>query len=75
MTGFPAQRIGIEDIGLIKVGSIADLVLFNPNKIKDKNSMSNPGVAPAGIEQVFMKGELVLEKNKRISEKMLGQVF
>ena len=75
MTGFPAKRLGIEDLGIIKVGAIADLVLFNPKKIKDQNSMSHPGVPPIGIEQVWMKGKLVLEKGKRMSERLFGQVF
>ena len=75
MTGFPAKRLGIEDIGIIKVSGIADLVLFNPKVIKDQNSMSNPSVHPIGIEQVWMKGELVLEKGRRMSDKLLGKIF
>ena len=75
MTGFPAKRLGIEYLGIIKVGAIADLVLFNPKKIKDQNSMSHPGIPPIGIEQVWMKGKLVLEKGKRMSERLFGQVF
>ena len=35
LTSFPAENLGIKDRGLLKNGFYADIVVFDPNKIKD----------------------------------------
>lgn len=56
MTGMPAQRFGLVERGLIKEGYFADLVLFDPEKIIDTATFSNP-ISPAkGIEAVWVNG-------------------
>jgi len=42
MTGMPAQRFGIVGRGLIREGYSADLVLFDPEKIIDTATFTDP---------------------------------
>ena len=56
MTGLSAQRFGIQERGVIKVGAYADLVLLDPLKIKDTASYDNPLQMCEGIERVMLNG-------------------
>ncbi|WP_394143593.1 N-acyl-D-amino-acid deacylase family protein [Vibrio atypicus] len=58
MTGMSAKRFNLEGRGEIQVGAFADLVLFNPNTIKDTATFENPISMAQGIEYVFVNGEL-----------------
>ena len=64
MTSFPAQKIGLKKRGSIKEGNWADLVILDPQKLKETTTYENPPVLPEGIDCVFVNGEKVLEKNK-----------
>jgi N-acyl-D-amino-acid deacylase len=58
MTGMPAQRFGLAERGLIREGYRADLALFDPEKIIDMATYSDP-VRPAdGIAGVWVNGVL-----------------
>jgi N-acyl-D-aspartate/D-glutamate deacylase len=58
MTGMPAARFGLTDRGLIKEGYCADLVLFNPETVRDTATFTNP-ISPAeGITAVWVNGVL-----------------
>ena len=67
MSGKVAERMGIHDRGSIEVGKAADIVIFNPNTVKDQASFVNPSQPPIGIEYVFVNGELVVEKGSQRS--------
>ncbi|KHD26057.1 D-aminoacylase [Vibrio caribbeanicus] len=58
MTGMSAKRYNLHGRGEIRVGAYADLVLFNPNTIKDTATFENPVSVAKGIECVFVNGEL-----------------
>jgi N-acyl-D-aspartate/D-glutamate deacylase len=58
MTGMPAQRFGIAQRGRIREGYYADLVLFDPEKIIDTATYSDPTRPAVGIEQVWVNGSL-----------------
>lgn len=58
MTGMSATRYNLKDRGEIKPGGFADLVLFNPDTIKDTATFENPISVAEGIESVFVNGEL-----------------
>jgi N-acyl-D-amino-acid deacylase len=64
MTSAPADRLMLKDRGRIANGAIADVVLFNPSTIIDRSTFSDPMVLPAGVEKVFVGGELVWEGGK-----------
>ena len=64
MTGFPAKKLGLKDRGLIQTGMAADLVLFDPNIIKDTATFENPHQYPMGIRHVIVNGETVILNGK-----------
>jgi len=58
MTEMPAQRFGLAHRGRIREGYYADLVLFDPEKIADKATFSDPVRPAVGIERVWVNGVL-----------------
>ncbi len=61
MTGRAADQIGLRDRGLIRVGHMADLVVFNPATISDTATYQRPLQYPIGIEHVVVNGVPVLD--------------
>lgn len=57
MTSLPASFLGLKDRGRLKVGAFADIVLWNPETVKDQADYENPKTFPAGIEWVFVNGQ------------------
>jgi len=64
MTSLPAQKLGLQDRGLIKEGMFADIVVFNPETVEDKAAFTDPHQYPDGIEYVIVNGTIVVEKGK-----------
>ena len=58
MTGMPAQRFGLAKRGLIRQGYYADLVLFDPIKIIDTATFSDPVSPSEGIVRIWVNGVL-----------------
>lgn len=58
ITGLPAKILNIKKRGVIKAGNFADLVIFDPAKIKDKFTHTMFPVQPVGIQYVFVNGVL-----------------
>jgi N-acyl-D-aspartate/D-glutamate deacylase len=61
MTGRAADQMGLRDRGLIRVGHMADLVVFNPATISDTATYQRPLQYPTGIEHVIVNGVPVLD--------------
>ncbi|MFN8343914.1 MAG: serine hydrolase [Spirosomataceae bacterium] len=64
MTALTAESVGLPNRGLIKTGYFADLVLFNPNTVKDNANIQNSTALSSGIEKVWVNGQLVYESQK-----------
>jgi N-acyl-D-aspartate/D-glutamate deacylase len=60
MTGETATRLGLKDRGRVAVGFKADLVLFDPNTIRDNSSASEPKAKPDGLHLVMVNGQIAL---------------
>ncbi len=61
ITHLPATYLGIgADRGLIKEGYFADVVVFDPEEIRDMATYQNPRQYTAGIEYVLVNGEVAL---------------
>jgi N-acyl-D-amino-acid deacylase len=74
MTTLPAQILGLRDRGLLREGSWADVVVFDPEKIRDKATFFEPHQYPEGIEYVLVNGAFVVE-NGRPTGKLAGRVL
>ena len=60
MTGLPAQRLGLDERGTIQLGAIADLTLFDPERIADRADWNHPRAHAEGIERVLVAGQTVV---------------
>ena len=61
MTALPAEQLGLERKGTLRVGADADVVIFDAATILDRATFDDPLVAPAGIEYVLIGGEIALD--------------
>ncbi|MBI4540080.1 MAG: D-aminoacylase [Gemmatimonadetes bacterium] len=61
MTSLSAQRLGIQDRGLLREGYWADVVVFDPDRVADKATFEAPKQYPEGIDYVLVNGALVIE--------------
>jgi len=61
MTSLNANKLGLRDRGLIREGLAADLCLFDPTKVIDHATYTDPFQYNDGIEYVIVNGQLVLD--------------
>ena len=54
MTSAPCDRLGIADRGRLAIGMKADLVLFDPDEIRDECTYERPIAYPSGVEMVLV---------------------
>ena len=61
MTSLAAQRVGINDRGLLKPGMYADITVFDATTIIDRSTYENPSQLPTGVSYVFVNGVPVVD--------------
>lgn len=61
ITGLPAQTLGVSDRGVIKVGAVADITVFDAETIRDCSTFMDSVQKPEGIEYVIVAGEIALQ--------------
>jgi N-acyl-D-amino-acid deacylase len=64
MTSLPAARAGITDRGLIREGMKADIVLFDPERVKDCATFEEPFRYAEGIPWVMVNGVVTVRGSK-----------
>jgi N-acyl-D-aspartate/D-glutamate deacylase len=62
MTSANAEKIGLADRGLLRAGTFADVTLFDPEKVIDKSTYTDPFHYSEGISYVVVNGKVVLDK-------------
>jgi N-acyl-D-aspartate/D-glutamate deacylase len=61
MTSFPAARLGFLDRGIVRPGMKADLVIFDPGRVRDLATFDNPHQYAEGLSHVITNGQIVFE--------------
>jgi len=75
MTSFPAERIGLAEVGRIAAGYWADLVLFDPEAVADHTTPERPDAPPTGIRVVLISGQVVAREGRVVSSQRWGRVL
>ena len=64
MTSMPAARLGLRDRGRLVDGFVADVVVFDPARVRALATYDEPRQFSEGIEHVFVAGVAVLANGK-----------
>ncbi|MBI5691516.1 MAG: amidohydrolase family protein [Verrucomicrobia bacterium] len=60
MTGQPAEVLGLRDRGVLRPGAFADVVVFDPAKLRERTTYAQPCVWSEGMVHVFVNGRRAL---------------
>jgi N-acyl-D-amino-acid deacylase len=75
MTSLPAGRLGFNDRGLLKQGSAADVVIFDPRTVGDMATYTNPHQFSTGINYVIVNGEIEVKNGQQTGVKAGRALF
>jgi N-acyl-D-aspartate/D-glutamate deacylase len=64
MTSLPANILRLHDRGRIAVGMKADLLVFDPEVIRDNATFERPLQYATGIDYMFVNGAAVIDQGK-----------
>jgi N-acyl-D-amino-acid deacylase len=64
MTSLAAQRVGLNERGLLKPGMFADITVFDPAAIIDNATFEQPQQLSTGVTHVMVNGQLVVDEGK-----------
>ena len=73
-SALPAQRMRFTDRGVLKQGMWADIVVFDPNTIRDVATFENPNQLSVGMRFVLVNGVPVIEEG-RMTNALPGKVL
>jgi N-acyl-D-amino-acid deacylase len=73
-SALPADRMRIADRGVLKAGMWADLVVFDPESIRDLATFEQPNQLSEGMRFVLVNGVPVIEEGK-MTGKLPGRVI
>ncbi len=69
LTSVPAARLGLADRGVIREGTFADLVVFDPATIRDEATYLEPARHPSGIDHVIVNGRPAILSGSETGER------
>jgi N-acyl-D-aspartate/D-glutamate deacylase len=64
MTGLAAAHTGITNRGILAPGYFADLVLFDPETVRDNASVQNPRALSDGVLKVWVNGTIAYDRQR-----------
>ena len=68
-SALPAQRMRLTDRGVLKTGMWADIVVFDPQTIRDVATFEKPNQLSEGMQFVLVNGVPVIEQGKMTGAK------
>ncbi|MGX5818120.1 N-acyl-D-amino-acid deacylase family protein [Chitinophaga lutea] len=74
MTSLPAQKFRLTDRGLLLPGYAADIVIFNPDTVKDLSTFTAPHQYSTGFSYVLVNGDITVDQAKHTGARS-GQVL
>ena len=60
LCGAPAERIGLEDRGVLKSGAFADIAVFDHDAFSERGTTFEPNQLAVGMSHVIVNGTPVL---------------
>jgi dihydroorotase/N-acyl-D-amino-acid deacylase len=73
-SALPAQRMRLTDRGVLKAGMWADMVIFDPDTVRDVATFENPNQLSQGMEYVLVNGVPVID-NAKMTGALPGKVL
>ena len=61
MTGMPAAKLRLKGRGLVRPGFAADLVVLDPERVRDEATYKDPHRYPSGIPYVIVNGQILVD--------------
>jgi dihydroorotase/N-acyl-D-amino-acid deacylase len=74
MTSLPASRMRLHDRGMLRPGLRADLVAFDPDRVRERSTYADPNHYSEGIPFVAVNGVLVVDEG-RITKARPGRIL
>ena len=73
-TSLAAQRMRLTERGVLKSGMWADIVVFDPQNVRDLATFENPNQLSVGMQYVLVNGVTVIEEGK-MTNQLPGKVL
>jgi dihydroorotase/N-acyl-D-amino-acid deacylase len=74
MTTLPAQRLRLQDRGLLREGMKADVAIFDPARVRDTATFEKPHQYAEGFSSVIVNGQVVFD-GKAVTAARPGKVL
>jgi N-acyl-D-amino-acid deacylase len=74
MTSLPARTFGFKDRGVLREGAAADILIFDPDKVQDKATFTNPHQFSEGFDYVLVNGKFAVDEAK-LTELRAGAIL
>lgn len=70
----PCRRMGLSDRGMLRAGCKADIVLFDPDRVRDAATYEEPIRYPIGVQTVLVNGVVTVEGGQHTGARA-GQIL
>ncbi|MCA9156169.1 MAG: D-aminoacylase [Planctomycetales bacterium] len=71
-SGLPADILGLKDRGYLKPGLVADVVVFDPETLRDTATFEKPHQYSTGVRYLLVNGQLAIDKGE-VTGKLPGR--
>ena len=71
-TGLPADILGMNDRGYVRAGQMADIVVFDPNRLIDRATYEEPFSHSEGVRWVLVNGKVAVAEGEVQEETLAG---